>query len=118
MPTYNDGSVPYGSQVVSIGGVSFVAESISITEPSTVVERRDELGNPSGQVIIGQFINGSCVLQLATTATQLPTFGTTFSLTRPGTPAVTIGVIISEVGEVLNQSEAYKVNVSFRKKYN
>lgn len=117
MPTYNDGSVPYGSQVVTIGGVAFVAEQINVTEPSNIIERMDELGVPSGQVIIGGFVNGTAVLQLATTSTLLPTFGGTFTLTRPGTPAVTYGAVLSEIGEAYAQTEALKVNVSFRKRY-
>lgn len=117
MPTYNDGSVPYGSQVVTIGGVAFVAEQINVTEPSNIIERMDELGVPSGQVIIAGFVNGTAVLQLATTSTQLPTFGATFTLTRPGTPAVTYGAVLSEIGEAYAQTEALKVNVSFRKRY-
>ena len=118
MATFNDGTVPYGSQVITIGTQTFVAENITTTEPTTVIERRDELGSPAGQVIISNFITGSCVLQLATTSTPLPTIGATFVVVRAGTPASTIAVIISEIGEVLNQTEAKKVNVSFRKKIN
>lgn len=117
MATYNDGNVPYGSVVVTIGGTPYVAESVTTTEPSTIIERMDEDGDPSGQVIIPGFVNGSAVLQLATTSTLCPTVGATFTLTRPGTPASTIGCVISEVGEALAQNDAKKVNINFRKRY-
>ena len=116
MATYNDGSVPYGSQVVTIGSTAYVAEQINITDPSSIIERMDELGNPSGQVIIGGFVNGTAVLQLATTGTTLPTMGGTFTLTRAGTTA-TYGCVLSEIGEALSQTEAKKVNISFRRRY-
>jgi len=118
MATFNDGSVPFGSQAVTINGVLFVAENITVNEPTTVIERRNEVGDPSGQVIVPQFINGTATLQLATTSTVCPTIGATFTLTRSGTPAATFAAIVSEVGEQLNQTDAKKVAVSFRKKYN
>ena len=113
--TYNDNNVPYGSQVITIGGVTFVAENISIDAPTQIIERRDELGAPSGQVIVEQFNTGSAVLQLATTLTVPPTVGATFTLTRNG--GATVGCVISQTGDALTQLDAKKVSVNFRKRY-
>lgn len=116
MSTYNDGNVPFGSQAVTIGGVSFIAESISPDVPSDVIERRGALGQPTGQVIIEGFTTGSAVLQLATTVTQLPTIGATFQIIRNG--GSTYNCAISQVGDPEAQLDAKKVNINFRRLYN
>lgn len=120
MPTYNDNNVPYGSQVVTMysggsTGVAFVLESIDYKEPSTIIERFDELGNPSGQVIIPQFNNGTATAQFATTLTVPPTIGATFTMVRNG--GATVGMVLSEIGEPETQKDAKKAQVSFRKRY-
>jgi hypothetical protein len=113
---YVDNNVPWGAQVITIGATAFVAESVNVTEPSTVIEQRNQVGDPSGQVIIGGFVNGSAVLQLATSATGIPVAGATATISRNGS-SVTIGIVLSEVGEVQAQLESRKVNVNFRRRY-
>lgn len=115
MPAYNDINVPFGAQVISSGGVTFVAENISFQQPSTTVERRDEDGDPSGQVTVAGFDNGTMTLQLATTSTVPVTIGATFTLTRNG--GATVGCYFSEVGEPQDQMDIRKLNVSFRRRY-
>lgn len=120
MPAFLDpGSIPFGCQVITIGATTYVAESVNWSLSSTVAERRDEDGDPSGQVFVANFDSGTCVLQLATTATAVPTIGATFTLARNQTaPASTVGVVIQEVGEVQAQLEIRKVNVNIRRRYN
>lgn len=113
---YVDNNVPWGAQVITIGAQAFVAESVNITEPSTVIEQRSAVGAPSGQVIIGGFGNGSMVLQLATSVVSIPAVGATATVVRNGS-SVTTGVVFTEVGEVQAQLEARKVNVNFRSRY-
>ena len=115
---FNDGSVPYGSMVATVNGVGYIAESMTFTQPTTFIERRNELNEPSGGVTIEDFTTGSGVWQLATTGTTVPTMGTasTFPYTPQGGSA---GVYyLTEVGLPLAQGETKKVNVSFRKKVN
>ncbi len=114
MSTYNDVNVPYGSQVITLTAVAYVAENISLQTPSTIIERRNELGVPSGQVFIEGFGTGTATLQFATTLTIIPVIGATFSLVR--NDATTIGCAISEVGEAYTQLDAKKCNVSFRRR--
>ncbi len=119
MPDYNDGSVPFGAQVVTIGTTPYVAENVTYTEPSTVIERRDEDGDPSGQVVVAGFGSGSATLQLATTLTVIPAVGATFTLTRNGgATAATVGAVITEVAEAQAQLDAKKCNINFRRRYN
>ena len=121
MPAFNDATVPYGSQVITAfsggaTGVAFVAENISVKEPTNIIERFDELGIPSGQVIVPQFVNGSATLQFATTLTSVLTIGVTFTLTRNG--GATIGCVVSDVSDPQTQKDAKKCVISFRKRYN
>ncbi len=116
MADFNDGNIPFGAQVVTIGASGFVAENVTYTEPSSIIERRDEDGDPSGQVIIPGFGNGSTTLQLAATTWLVPTRGATFNLLRKS--GATVGAVINEVSEAYAQLEAVKVNVSFRRRYN
>lgn len=116
MPAYNDLTVPFGSQVVTIGATAYVAENISYQEPSNIIERRDQVGAPSGQVVIAGFGNGSATLQHATTVTAVPTVGATFTLTK--NDGTTIGVVVSETSESQAQLDAHKTNVNFRRRYN
>jgi len=112
---YNDNNVPFGSQVITIGGTAFVAENISLNIPTQITERRNEVGDPNGQVIIEQFGNGSATLQFATTLTVPPTIGATFTLTRQS--GLTIGAIVSQVTEPQAQFDIKKCQINFRKKY-
>jgi hypothetical protein len=116
MPAYNDFTVPYGAQVVTIypGNQAFVAESLTITDASTQIERYTELGIPSSQVILPAFSKGTGTFQLATSQTSVPTIGATFTLTRNGTPPATVGCVVTDVGEVENQKDARKVTCGFR----
>jgi hypothetical protein len=119
-PVFNDANVPFGSQIVTIGGTTFVCESVNWNLGSTIAERRDEQGAPAAQVFVANFDSGTAVLQLATTATIVPTIGATFTLTRnqSGGTASTVGVAVSDVGETQSQMDIRKVNVSLRRRYN
>lgn len=113
----NDGSIPYGSQVLTINAVTYVAESITLSEPTNVIERMNELGEPSGQVLVNQFNTGSATLQLASTSTAHPANGMTFTadLQKAGSNQT---YIVSEVSPQLGQQAAKTVNISFRQKIN
>lgn len=108
---FADGTHKFGSIVVTITAVAYVAENFEISAPSTVVEVTDEVSLPSGQKIIPGFVTGSATLQLATGTTALPAIGAEFTVD-------TIDYIVSEVGESRSQGEISKVNISFRKKIN
>lgn len=114
---YNDGNVPYGSQVLTINAVTYVAEGITPKNPTKVIERRNELDEPSGQVLVQDFITGSAVLQLAAANTAMPTPGLTFTADFLGAGSNQTW-ILSEVSPPLAQADAHKVNIEFRKKIN
>ena len=92
-----------------------IMESISLNIPTQITERRDELGNPTGQVIIEQFNTGSATGQFATTLTVCPTIGTTFTMVRNG--GSTVGCVISQITEPQTQFDIKKAQINFRKRY-
>ncbi len=112
---YNDNNVPFGTQVITIGATAYVAENTSLNVPTQIIERRNEVGDPNGQVIIEQFNEGSATIQMATTLTVMPAIGATFTLTRQA--GSTIGCVISQVSEPQAQFDIRKAQINFRKRY-
>lgn len=111
----NDGTLPYGSQVLTIDTVAYVAENINITRPGTILERKSEIGDPSGQVGIAGFVTGSATLQLAAAATAHPDLGDTFTATF-GEGSETW--FVSSVSPAYEAEGITKINIEFRKKIN
>lgn len=117
MATLNDSGVPYGSSIITIGATGFVGENISCTEPSTIIEVRDELGAPSDQVIISGFKTATATVQYPTTTTAIPTIGAVAVFPPPG--SITVATwYVSEVGGTVSQLDIKKSNLSFRVKLN
>jgi len=113
----NDGTVQYGSRVLTINGVDYVADNCEVTRPSKTIERTNEIGEPSGQVSYEGFVTGSATLQLATGSTAIPVQGLEFSTTW----VASIGpetFYIDSVTQPESKDAEKKVNVTFRKKYN
>lgn len=115
MPTINDGDVPYGSFVLTVGSTAFVAESVSFTQASTVIERRSEINAPSGQVIIPDFVTGTAVLQRPASSTSSPQVGDAVTLPTNALAGFTGSVWVSDVGPTYSQADVQKFNISFRK---
>lgn len=113
MPTTNDGSVPYGSFVVTIGTTAFVAENLSPSKPTNRIERRDEINEPSGQVIIPDFESATMTLQRPTTSEALPAIGAT--LTAPTNSGLSGTQYITDVGATFDQGEDQKFNITVHK---
>jgi hypothetical protein len=69
---FNDGSIPFGSQVVTINGTPYVAEEIEFEEKSTAIYRRNEVNVPNGGVYISDLVKGKMTLQLGSNTTPVP----------------------------------------------
>jgi hypothetical protein len=113
MPTVNDGNVPYGSFNVTIGSTSYVAETISTDQGSTVIERRNALNEPSGQVIIPDFETGSFTIQRPASTAALPAIGTIALF--PTNADVSGTHYVNQVGRSYSQGDVQKFNISVRK---
>jgi hypothetical protein len=113
MPT-NNGNVPYGAYVVTISSVGYVAENINPSFPTNIIERLDQLGEPSGQVFVPGFGTASMTLQRPTTTTALPSIGATVSIaTNAGMG--TYAWLISEVSAAYEQGSDQKFQITARK---
>lgn len=115
----NDGSVQYGSRTLQIPvttGTTFVADSCEVNRPTNVIEQTDEIGEPSGQVIVDGFVTGSAQLQMQASV-DAPVLGEEFAVTWDAT----IGsetFIVSSVSQPETKDGEKKCNIEFRKKYN
>lgn len=112
---YNSGTIGYGSLVLTINSVAYVAEDISLSLPTQELLRYDELNAPEGIVLTEDFASGSATLQLATTSTVLPIRGQTFTanLQREASSG-TQTYVITQVDPSFAQGDFQKVSINFR----
>ena len=107
---WNDGAIPFGSEVLTISGTAYIAENVSFDNPSVVVQRRNEVNEPTGSFGVQDFVTGSATLQKAATGTAVPTPGLTFTRSS-------VVYILTKVGEALAQGDAVKFNIEFQRDY-
>lgn len=108
---FQDGSHPYGSFVMTTGGLGYVLESADITQPTNDIEVMNQLGEPSGWICIPGFITGRATAQLAMATYPVPTLGAIFTFSS-------VTYAIKNVGQVYAQQDIQKVNIEFRKRVN
>lgn len=115
--TKNDGGLVHGSQIVTINGVEYIAESFSPTRGSNWLESMNQYGVPNKQAGKITIPTGSSTLQLAASTTVAPPMFTEFTAVPVG-GAAPLTWIVSEVGELIQHDGETKVNISFRLKLN
>jgi hypothetical protein len=82
MAYFQDGTQLFGipASPLTINSVTYIAEDISFSQNSKVVEIMLPDGSPSGQVIVLGNSTGTAKLQFATYATPVPPGGATFTM--------------------------------------
>lgn len=113
----NDGTVQYGSRVLTINSVAYIADNCTVSRPGKTIERTNEIDEPNGQVSYAGFVTGSATLQLASSSTVIPVQGLEFTTTW----VTSIGAetfYLDSIDQPEDQAVEKKVNVNFRKKYN
>lgn len=111
IPYLTTATLPYGTRVVTINAVGYIANSWTTTQSLNVIDRQDTLGAPNGAIGIRTPITGSTTLQLATTSTTYPSAGDEFSSTDAGT-AITFFITDRTAPE---EQQGFKtVDISFR----
>ncbi len=110
----NDGTVQYGSVVLTINAVTYVADSFTVNRPGKTIERTNEIDEPSGQVSYVGFVTGSATLQLASGSTAIPTQGLEFTTTVNGSETF----YIDSLDQPHDKAGEKKLNITFRKKIN
>lgn len=111
LPYSTSANLPYGSRVLTINSLGFIANNMSWDEPASLLERQNELGAPNGAVLIEQARTGSAQLQLATSAITPPARGDTFATTVRG---ATVTCFLTSVGLPEDQGQFKSVSVNFR----
>lgn len=107
IPYLTAATLPYGSRVVTIDSVGYIANNFSTSQSLNVIERTTELGAPNGAVGIQTARTGSAQLQLATVSTDVPDAGDAFS-------ADSVTYFITEVSKP-EEAQGFKVvDISFR----
>lgn len=110
--TKNDGGMQFGSQLTTIGGTEFIAENISVTRPTRIIESNNQYGVPNKQVIVDGKPTGTATLQLPAANTPPPARREEFTLLPVGGGAP-VTYITTEVGDAFDQNGETKVNISF-----
>lgn len=121
----NDVTIPYGSKVLTVGsssggsgGTTYVAENIQLSHPSGLILRKNEIGEPSGQVAYNNDVRQfSCTLQLSTSSTVPPSKGWETTVTFDATTGSEV-FYLHDLGSNFGQEEETKVSATFRKKIN
>jgi hypothetical protein len=133
MPTYNDGSVPYGiAGVLGVGDDPeapdefYVVEDVRVDESGSVIERRNGLNVMTGRVVIDdnpantgrEFNSATLRLQRATITQPFPAIGTRFLMRDVDTSNPLIATAedarvwaIASGGQNYNQAEAHVFEV-------
>lgn len=121
---FNDGTVQYGSQTLTIGTwtagtpptigstTTYIADSFSISRPSKTIERTDADDDPAGQVSYAGYVTGSATLQLAGSSTAIPALGKAFTSSVSGAAEY---FYIDSVDQPYSKEAETKVNITFRK---
>lgn len=113
---YNDGTVNYGTRVLTIATVAYVSDNVSVNRPTKAIDRTNALGEPSGSVGVADFITGSATVQLTTDGVE-PENGQTFTETfDTSTGAETF--YVTSVSRAESKDAEKKVTINFKKKYN
>lgn len=114
MATVNDGNVPYGSYLVTIGSTAYVATDLNPSRPTNLIDRYNELNVPSGQVIIPDFETLSMTVQRPTTSTDLPATGSAVILPT-GAGVATTGWKITDPGAAYSQGDDQTFSITARR---
>ena len=113
--THNDGGLPFGSQLITIGAAAYIADNIDIDKPCTIITGKNEFNVPFREVLIEDGYTGSATLQLATEATAAPARGAAFTVKEAG--GASLPVKVSKTGSRFKKDGETLVPIEFRQRY-
>ncbi len=122
---YVDNSVPFGSRTVDFkrGGTgapttvgTYILESISLSRPSKIIERPNQIGQANGWVAVSGFDSGTAVVQIPTEASEFIKLGDWFEDAFDGTDANPEDEhwVVVEATQPYGMNDYYKQNVTLR----
>lgn len=107
-----DGQPAYGSQLITINGTNYVAESLDVQFSVDTQTLLDEYGTDRANVYISRAPSGSMTLQVDSNQVR-PERGDSFNLTIDGTQHE---FFCTSVSISMSQSDFQKVSIEFRKR--
>lgn len=113
----NDGSIQYGSDVLVLNGINYIADDIQVQRPSKEINSTNQIDEPRGSVNYEDFHRGTATLQLADASTAPPAKGTEFTVTWDANYGSET-FFIYDYGQPMTKDGERKIPVTFKKKYN
>ncbi len=72
------GGLPYGSRILMINGVAYIADNFNITRPTQQLSRKSQIGAPNGFRLLADRKTATASLQLEVDSTAIPGRGLEF----------------------------------------
>jgi len=109
VPVLSDGILPTGSFEATIleSGLTYILDNFNWDRKSTLVRRKTASGRPGSQKAIGEFVDGSCDIQLADESTPTPDEGMAF-LIDANKDGVAEPYMVVNPGRTFTQDGEYK----------
>lgn len=112
--THSDGVLLWGTQILAINSVNYIANDISVDFDTKSITSMNESGVVNKEVLIEEPFTGTCTLQLAAATTPSPPMASNFSVVSIN--AVSLSCKVSKISPVFKQDGESLVNISFKKK--
>jgi len=113
LPYSTSSNLPYGSRVLSINSVLYIANNFRVQQAGKLLERMTELGAPNGAVLIDAPYTGTAELQIANTSIAFPNISMTFSA-RVDAENANLNFFITEVGVPETSDQWKNCDITFR----
>lgn len=111
LPYLSTATLPYGSRVITVSSVGYIAENFEVQESTNEINRQTEIGAPNGFILIREPKTGTATLQLASTSTTYVSSGDSFNATSRGT---SITWVVTQASDPEAARDMKKQNISFR----
>jgi len=112
--TFNDNNVDYGSRVLSINAVNYVADNFTVTFATKEILKTNELDEPTGSVAVPDFVRGTAQIQMGAN-TAYVTIGQNFTTNIANTVNGVFFIQSVEIPE--DKTAEKKQSITFIKKY-
>lgn len=106
LPYSSTANLPFGSPTLTIGGVTYRTQGFTLPRPTREIRRDDTNGDRAEFQVRAEPITGTATLQLATSATSIPTGGATFT----GGGAA---LVVTDVSKVEPQGDFWTVEIGY-----
>lgn len=113
LPYSTSANLPYGSRVLTINSIAYIANNFRTTQAGKLLERMTDLGAPNGAVLIRAPYTGTAELQLANTSIAFPNVSLTFSA-NVSSEGTNLNFFITEVGNPETQDQFKVCDITFR----